>query len=78
LGSGPRLVPVPARVVLRVLRKLGYRHVGGRGSHQVWESPDGSRRTTVPVHPGHDLPRGTLHAILTDLGLDAEAFNALR
>jgi predicted RNA binding protein YcfA (HicA-like mRNA interferase family) len=33
--------------------------------------PDG-RCTTVPVHAGQDVPRGTLRSVLQDAGLTVE------
>jgi predicted RNA binding protein YcfA (HicA-like mRNA interferase family) len=33
--------------------------------------PDG-RGTTVPVHPGRDVARGTLRGILADAGLTVQ------
>jgi predicted RNA binding protein YcfA (HicA-like mRNA interferase family) len=38
--------------------------------------PDG-RGTTVPVHPGRDLAKGTLRNILTDAGLTIEELQRL-
>ena len=44
--------------------RLELRH--GRGSHgRPWL---GDRRTVIAMHPG-DIPKGTLHAMLRDLGL---------
>lgn len=61
--SGPRIVKALARhgfVVARV-----------RGSHHILRHPDG-RGTTVPVHAGRDVARGTLRGILSDVGLTPE------
>ncbi|MFY9929049.1 MAG: type II toxin-antitoxin system HicA family toxin [Streptosporangiaceae bacterium] len=33
--------------------------------------PDG-RSTTVPVHPGHDVPKGALRSILDDARMTVE------
>jgi len=47
--------------------RVDLRH--GRGSHgRVWL---GNRRTAIAMHPG-DIPKGTLHAMLDDLGLTLE------
>ena len=71
-------VPViPARELLRVLRKLGFEEVRTRGSHHRFVHPDG-RKTTVPVHAGRDIPRGLLRKIVTvDLGITMEEFTSL-
>lgn len=57
------------RELVRRLRKLGcerLRQAGG--SHEIWWRPDTDRRTVVPCHPSRDIPTGTLHSILRDLG----------
>lgn len=60
--------------LIRRLRKLA-RKTGttvtvdrrhGKGSHATLQF--GARRSTVPIH-STDMPRGTLRAILTQLGL---------
>lgn len=35
--------------------------------------PDG-RSTTVPVHPGKDVPKGTLRSVLEDAGMTVDEF----
>jgi predicted RNA binding protein YcfA (HicA-like mRNA interferase family) len=42
------------------------------GSHHRLRHPDG-RSTTVPVHPGRDVPKGTVRAILQDTDLTVDA-----
>jgi predicted RNA binding protein YcfA (HicA-like mRNA interferase family) len=37
--------------------------------HEVWYNPINGRRTRVPRHPGQEIPTGTLHRMLHDLGL---------
>ena len=71
-------VPViPARTLIRVLKKLGFVEVRSHGSHHRFVHPDG-RRTTVPIHAGKDLPRGLLRKIVTqDVGMTMDTFVAL-
>ena len=38
--------------------------------------PDG-RGTTVPVHSGHDVSKGTLRGILADVGITVEELQRL-
>lgn len=65
------------RELLRRLRRAGCIEVRQRGSHVVVRC--GDCQTTIPVHAGRDLPRGTLGAIRRDLRpcLAPEVFNAL-
>jgi predicted RNA binding protein YcfA (HicA-like mRNA interferase family) len=63
--------PVPAvrgdRLV-KALERAGFTVTRVSGSHHRLKHPDG-RATTVPVHPGRDVPKGTLRAVLQDAGL---------
>ena len=61
----PRPPSVPPRRLIRVLERIGFMHVHGKGSHLVFAHADG-RKTTVPMH-GKDIPLGTLRAIIKDL-----------
>ena len=40
----------------------------GKGSHEIWHNPAVNRSTVIPNRPG-DIPIGTLHAILKQLGI---------
>ena len=65
--------PVPAvngARVVKALQKKGFTAVRITGSHHVMRHPDG-RATTVPVHQGKDVAKGTLRGILRDVGLTA-------
>lgn len=63
-----KLPVVEGREVVRALQRHGFELVRTRGSHVRMHHPDG-RRTTVPVHAGKDLPKGTLRTILRDADL---------
>lgn len=57
----------------RRLRKLGcerLRQAGG--SHEIWWRPGTEYRTVLPNHPSKEVSKGTLSAILKDLGLTLE------
>jgi len=63
--------PVPSvrgHQVVRALEKAGFKVARVTGSHHIMRHPDG-RGTTVPVHAGRDVARGTLRGILADTGL---------
>ena len=68
-----QLHPVPARRVLRALRKLGFRVVRMRGSHVILKREDG-RLTVVPVHAREEIGRGLLGKIAYDVGLSTREF----
>jgi predicted RNA binding protein YcfA (HicA-like mRNA interferase family) len=63
--------PVPSvrgEQVARALEKAGFKVARIAGSHHIMRHPDG-RGTTVPVHAGRDVAKGTLRGILTDIGM---------
>ncbi|MBI5150803.1 MAG: type II toxin-antitoxin system HicA family toxin [Candidatus Omnitrophica bacterium] len=72
MSSLPSLKPAD---VIRKLRKTGFvfdRHA--KGSHEIWYNPETRRRTVVPNHPGKDIPKGTLRAIIDQAGLNVNEF----
>ena len=72
-----KLRPTRPQEIVRVLERLGFRRIRQSGSHAVYQHPDG-RWTTVPIHPGRDVPKSTLRKILQDVGLTPEEFERLR
>lgn len=73
----PKLRPAKPEEVQRVLEKLGFQHIRQSGSHAVYRHSDG-RWTTVPLHPGKGVAKGTLRKIIKDLGITVDEFEALR
>jgi predicted RNA binding protein YcfA (HicA-like mRNA interferase family) len=69
----PRLPMFKARDVERVLRKLGFNLIDQKGSHAMWEHPDG-RFTTVPRHGGEDIGRGLLRQMLREVEISPDEF----
>ena len=69
----PPLPTLKGRDVIRILEKNGFTKRGQKGSHTFFENATGTR-CTVPIHPGKDVPNGTLHAIIEDSQLPREAF----
>ena len=70
-----RLPSLTARDVVKKLKKTGFVFDRqAKGSHEIWYNPITKRRTTIPNHPGVDIPKGTLKAIIKEAGLTAEEF----
>jgi len=68
--------PAPAvrgERVVRALERVGFKVARITGSHYIMRHLDG-RGTTVPVHPGRDVAKGTLRGILDDIGLSIDEF----
>ena len=53
--------------LVRRLVALGCEKLRQNGSHVRMVSPCGRCHTTVPVHAGKDIPKGTLRAIERDM-----------
>jgi len=60
----------------KVLRLLGFSVVRQKDSHVFYRHLDG-RTTTVPHHPGRDLARPLVRAILREVDLSPEEFAEL-
>ena len=70
-----RLPSLKARDVIRALQDGGFSIVRTTGSHyRLVHNTDPTRQTTVPVHQGKDIPRGTFRAIIGQAGLTVEEF----
>jgi len=59
---------LPGARDVRALETVGYKVARVSGSHHIMRHSDG-RGTTVPVHPGRDVAKGTLRGILADVGM---------
>lgn len=70
------LPSLPGERVVRALERAGFVVARISGSHHVMRHPDG-KGTSVPVHAGHDLPKGTLRGVLSDTGLTVEELHRL-
>ena len=57
--------------MLAILRRHGFVIVRQSGSHVIMRHVDG-RWTTVPMHKGRDLAKGTLRQILYDTRLTVD------
>ncbi len=71
--------PVPSvrgERVVRALERAGFKIARVAGSHHIMRHPDG-RGTTVPVHPGRDVAKGTLRGILSDVGMTVDELRRL-
>lgn len=73
-----RLPVVKPRDVIRALEKAGFVVARIKGSHHILvHRNDAERITNVPAHASHDLPRGTLRAIIKQAGLTVDEFVVL-
>ena len=60
--------------LIKILEGPGFVYLRQKGSHARYGHVDG-RVTTVPVHPGKDIPRGLLRKIIReDIKIELEEF----
>ncbi len=71
-----KLPKISGKEMCKILEKLGFEKVFGKGSHVRFIHKDG-RRTVVPVHDNEDLGPGLLLEILKQAGLTREDFEKL-
>jgi predicted RNA binding protein YcfA (HicA-like mRNA interferase family) len=70
----PRAPRVSAREVIAALRAAGYEPVAHRGSHVQFRHPQRSGKVTIPAHGKEILKPKTLRSILTQAGIEMDAF----
>jgi predicted RNA binding protein YcfA (HicA-like mRNA interferase family) len=72
-----KLVTISGKNFCKILEKLGFKKIYGKGSHIRFKHPDG-RRTVVPVHRNEDLGKGLLRTILNQIDLSKKEYEELR
>ncbi len=73
----PKLVPISGKKLCKMIEKLGFIPIQGKGSHIRFKHPDG-RRTVVPIHANEDIGKGLLKAILNQIKISVEEYEQLR
>lgn len=63
-----RLGAMTSKEVAKLLKKRGFRQTRQKGSHAVYEHPDGGRPVVLPMH-SKSLPRGTMKHVFAVAGL---------
>jgi predicted RNA binding protein YcfA (HicA-like mRNA interferase family) len=63
------------REITRRLRKLGFRfYRQGKGSHELWVRDADGTVVPVPHHKGKKIRKGTVRAIIREVGVSVEEF----
>jgi predicted RNA binding protein YcfA (HicA-like mRNA interferase family) len=70
----PAVPSVHGDRIVRALERAGFKVSRVTGSHHIMRHPDG---TTVPVHKGRDVAKGTLRGICSDVGMTIEELQQL-
>lgn len=66
-----KLPNISGRELCKVLEKIGFIKIYGKGSHVRFKHPDG-RRTVIPIHSNEKLGKGLLLEILKQIKLTRE------
>lgn len=72
-----KLVVISGKDFCKILEKLNFEKIYGKGSHVRFKHPDG-RRTVVPIHGNEDLGKGLLLEILKQIKITKEDYDKLR
>ena len=71
-----KLPRISGKELCKILEKIGFKKIYGKGSHIRFVHSDG-RRTVIPVHGNEDIGPGLLLAILRQIKLTREEFESL-
>jgi predicted RNA binding protein YcfA (HicA-like mRNA interferase family) len=71
----PKLIPITHRELARKLKWSGYVEIR-TSKHPVYYLAAKNLTIPVPQHPG-DVPKGTLRAIVREMGISVDEFNNL-
>jgi len=71
-----KLPIIKAKRLIKILKNLGFSPIRQEGSHIFFKHPDG-RTTVIPYHPGRDIGRGLLRAIIEDIKITPQQFEKL-
>ncbi|MDT8781276.1 MAG: type II toxin-antitoxin system HicA family toxin [Candidatus Bathyarchaeota archaeon] len=72
----PKLSPINADKLIRVLEREGYRVTRQKGSHIIMMDAK-KNRIVIPMHSGKEIKIGLLRAILKEAGIGREEFQKL-
>ena len=71
----PKLPRLSGKEVLKILSKIGFKHIRTRGSHAILNKEDKEKgKTTIPVPLHKELAKGTLKSIVRQAGLSLDFF----
>jgi len=68
-----KLVHISGKKLCKILKRIGFKKIQGKGSHVRFKHPDG-RRTVIPVHGNEKIGKGLLREILKQVKLSREEF----
>ena len=73
----PKLPPIKAINLVKILERQGFRRIRQKGSHLILKHVDG-RETVIPMHRGEEIGRGLLRKILREINLTVNGYKKLK
>jgi len=74
----PKLHPLAAKKMVKMLLKLGFQEIRVKGSHHFFFNPITKKTTTIPIRSNEALGKGILKEILKDIDLSIDDYEKLR
>jgi len=74
----PKITPLPAKKMLKILKALGFGLLRVKGSHHFYHHHETGKSTVVPVHSNDDLGVGLLCEIIRDIDISIDEYERLR
>lgn len=74
----PKLIPITASKMIKILERIGFKNVRIKGSHYFFIHQISNKSTTIPVHSNEVLGVGMLKQILRDIDLSVDEYEKLR
>ena len=69
----PKIPAITPQKIIKILKKKGFVLDRIKGSHHIYYHAETKKRIVIPFHK-KDLPKGTLHEILRQAGLNIKEF----
>ncbi|MBM4177229.1 type II toxin-antitoxin system HicA family toxin [Candidatus Gribaldobacteria bacterium] len=74
----PKISPISAKKMMRILKNLDFELVRIKGSHHFFLNKKTRRTTVIPLHSREELSTGILREILKDIELSPDQFSQIR
>lgn len=74
----PKLIPITAEKLIKILIKIGFVIVRIKGSHHFLFRVLDNKTTTIPIHRGEQIGQGLLRQILRDIDMSVDEYDNLR
>lgn len=73
----PKLIELSYQEIIKRIKKFGFRfYRQGKGSHELWVRDEDGKVIPVPHHKGKSIRKGTVKAIIQEIGTTVDKFMA--